>query len=145
MAENIRERIGAYRPTKTVWFWSTAAAVALTIILGFSTGGWVTGGAADARAEEAADDAVVAFAAKICAYRFLQAPDAGTRLAALKDEGVYERGTMLEDGGWVTFAGAEQPLRGAARQCADQLMQAEVKPVTTPAATEKTAEAVTPS
>jgi len=144
MAENIRERIAAYKPTKTVWFWSTAAAVALTIIIGFSTGGWVTGSSADARAEAAAEDAVVAFAANICAYRFLQAPDAGSQLTALKDEGIYERGTMLEDGGWVTFAGAEQPLRGVARECADQLMQAEVQAVTTPAM-EKKAEAVTPS
>jgi len=97
----------------------------VTLLLGFTWGGWTTEGAAADRAENAAEDAVVAFAAEICAYRFLHATDAGTQLAALKEESRFSRGNMIEDGGWTTFAGAEDPLNGAARECADRLMEAE--------------------
>lgn len=143
MAGDIRSRIADYQPTKTVWLWSTVAAIGVTLIVGFTWGGWTTAGAAADRAEKAADDAVVAFAAEICAHRFLHAPDAAAQLAALKEESRFSRGNMIEDGGWVTFAEAEDPLRGAARACADRLMEAELPEV--PATAEATAEAITAS
>lgn len=144
MADNIGQRIGAYQPSKTVWFWSTAGAVVATMIIGFTWGGWVTGGAAVDRAEEAAEGAVAQLAASICAHRFLEAGDAGVQLAALKEESSYQRNSFIEDGGWVTFAGAEEPVDGAARLCAQQLMDAEVQPVVTPVA-ETATDAATPS
>lgn len=130
---DIQGKIAAYRPSKTVWFWSTAGAVVVTLILGFTWGGWVTGGAAADRAEEAAEGAAARLAADICAYRFLQAGDAGTQLAALKEQASYKRNALIEDGGWVTFAGAEDPVRGAAGLCVDHLMEAKLEtPATTP-------------
>lgn len=134
MAGTFGERFAGYQPTKSVWFWSTAAAVGLTLLVGFTWGGWTTAGAASDRAENAAEDAVVAFAAEICAYQFLQSGDAGARLATLKEESRFSRGTQIEEGGWVTFAGAEDPVRGAARECADLLMEAEVQVDATPVA-----------
>jgi hypothetical protein len=126
MAETIGERIGAYKPTKTIWFWSLAGAAALTMILGFTWGGWVTGGAAADRAEGAAEDAVAQLAASICEHRFLLAPDAGVQLSALKEKSSYQRHTFVEEGGWVTFAGADKPIAGAGELCADQLVEAEI-------------------
>lgn len=126
MAENIKDRIGAYQPSKVVWFWSVAGAVVLTMVVGFSWGGWVTGGAATERAEVAAEDAVAELAASICAHNFLQAQDAGVQLAALKEESSYQRDTFIEEGGWVTFAGAEEPVDGAGDLCADQLAEVEL-------------------
>jgi hypothetical protein len=142
MAE-IFEKIGAYRPTKTVWFWSTAGMMVLTIIVGFTWGGWVTGSAAVDRAKDAAENATAELAANICAFRFLHADDAGTQLAALKKESSYNRSSVIEDGGWVTLAGAKEPIDGAAGLCADQLMKAEVQAQAAPVA--ETADATKPT
>lgn len=133
MAE-VFETIAAYRPSKKVWFWSTAGMMILTVIAGFSWGWWVTPGSAAARAKDAATDARVELAASICAYRFLQANDAGAQLAALKKESTYGRTSAIEDGGWVTFAGAKEPIEGAAEPCADRLMKAEIPAQAAPAA-----------
>jgi hypothetical protein len=122
----ISEKFGSYRPSKTIWFWSTAGAVVLTVIVGFTWGGWVTGGSAMDRAKDAAEDAKAALAADICAYRFLGASDAGAQLAALKEASSYNRRSVIEKGGWVTLAGAKEPVDGAAQLCADHLMKADL-------------------
>ena len=53
-----RQRWNEAQPTKAVLFWSVVAAVILTMIVGFSWGGWVTGGTAQKDAEVAAKAAV---------------------------------------------------------------------------------------
>ena len=40
------QRWSETRPTKTAVFWSWIAAVIVTMIIGFTWGGWVTGGTA---------------------------------------------------------------------------------------------------
>jgi hypothetical protein len=144
MSENFRERFAAYRPSKGVWFWTTAGAVVATMVVGFTWGGWVTGGTATERAEKAAGEAVAMLAAEICAHNFLQAGDAHVQLSALKEERSSQRRSILENGGWVTLAGAEKPVRGASALCADRLMEAELAPATMPVADAAT-EAATPS
>jgi hypothetical protein len=48
MADNqtMSQRWENYRPSKTLWFWSVAVAAVLTMIVGFTAGGWTTGGSA---------------------------------------------------------------------------------------------------
>ena len=115
-----------YRPSKAVWLWSCVASVVLTMIVGFTWGGWVTGGTARENAETAAETAAATLASKICAYRFLRAQDAGQQLAALKEASSWERDSFIEDGGWVTFAGMKEPVEGAADLCARTLASAEL-------------------
>jgi hypothetical protein len=129
--KDLGQRFAEYRPSKTVWFWSTLACMVLTVIVGFTWGGWVSGGSAKERAETAAESAVAKLAADICAFRFLAAPDVATQLSALKDEASYERDDMIVDGGWVTFAGAKEPVHGAAQLCADHLAEVELPAVAT--------------
>ncbi|MBX6324016.1 MAG: hypothetical protein IRY94_19535, partial [Rhodospirillaceae bacterium] len=47
----------AWRPSKGLWFWSCVGASALTMIVGFGWGGWVTGGTASKMATDAAEQA----------------------------------------------------------------------------------------
>ena len=49
------ERWSAYRPTKEHLLWTAVAAVIATVVLGFSAGGWVTGGTAKKMADQAAE------------------------------------------------------------------------------------------
>ena len=143
MSNNLKEKFSSYQPSKTIWFWSTAATAALTMFVGFTWGGWVTGGAAADRAETAAAGAVAELAADICVERFLAAGDAQIQLTALREESSFRRNGFVEDGGWVTFAGAEKPVKGAGKLCADLLMDAEVPTAAVPVA--EVAEPVAPT
>lgn len=123
-----------FRPSKTLWFWSCAACVALTMIAGFTFGGWVTGGTASRMAEDARDDARAQLAASVCVAKFKQSDGFAAALVKLKAENSWSRDDFVTDGGWVTLAGLENPVDGAADLCAEMLAEtAAPKPVDTTA------------
>jgi hypothetical protein len=119
---SIARRWQDYRATKTVLFWSCAASIAATLIVGFGWGGWVRGGTANDMSNRAAADARAELASTICVSRFASGEDAAGRLALLKGTDSWKRDTLVEDGGWVTLPGVERPVAGAATLCARQLM-----------------------
>lgn len=121
-----RERFASYRASKTVLVWSWVGVAVLTMIVGFTWGGWVTGGTAADRAETAAEDAVAALAADVCFERFMTAPNVRASLAELKEQSSYSRRSFVEKGGWATLVGQDKPVKGAADICATQLAEAEV-------------------
>lgn len=111
-----------YRPTKTVWFWSCAGAAVLTMAVGFTAGGWVTGGTATKQIATSSEAAVAKLAANICAHRFLAAPDAQYQVTQLKEVDSWKQDSFIEKGGWVTFANMDQPIDGAASLCANKVL-----------------------
>ena len=95
-----------------------------SIVIGFSWGGWTTGGTANKLAAEQADTAVVAALTPICVEKFLQNSDAKANLAVLqKISSNWEQGDYLEKGGWATLPGASSPDYHLARACAEKLVQ----------------------
>ena len=96
---------------------ATAGAVALAII-GFSWGGWVTGGSAQRSAESRASSSVVAALAPICLTQFQQKSDSVMQLAALKKVPSYEQSSFVEKAGWATMPGSTEPTAGVAKACA---------------------------
>ena len=95
-----------------------------SMIIGFSWGGWVTGGTATKLANERADTAVVAALTPICVEKFLQNSDAKANLAALQKISTnWEQGQYLEKGGWATRPGATSSDYHLARACAEKLVQ----------------------
>lgn len=119
-----------YRPSKSLWFWSCAGCVALTMILGFTLGGWVTGGTASAMADTAREQARAQLAADVCVARFKKGADFATALADLKAENSWSRDDFVADGGWVTLAGLDEPVAGAADLCAETLADMEAPETT---------------
>ncbi len=94
------------------------------MIIGFSWGGWVTGGTADKLAAERADTAVVAALTPICVEKFLQNSNAKANLAVLQKISTnWEQGDYLEKGGWATLPGATSSDYHVARACAEKLVQ----------------------
>jgi hypothetical protein len=95
-----------------------------SMVIGFSWGGWMTGGTASKLAAERADTAVVAALTPICVEKFLQNSDAKANLAILqKISSNWEQGQYLENGGWVTQPGATSSDYHLARACAEKLVQ----------------------
>jgi hypothetical protein len=115
-------RIENFKATKTTLFWSCAGCAVATMIVGFSWGGWVTGGTAQQNAAKAATEARAELAASICVDRFGKGPDAAGKLVALKATDSWKRRQFLEEGGWVTLPGLDKPIDGAAALCAESLV-----------------------
>lgn len=99
-------------------------AVASTVI-GFSWGGWVTGGTANKLAADQASAAVLTVLTPICVAKFLQDGDAQANLAALRGiSSNWEQGEYLEKGGFATPPGATSSDYQLARACAAKLIEA---------------------
>jgi hypothetical protein len=131
---SLGQRWEASRPTKTMLFWSCAGCVVATIVVGFTWGGWTTGGTARSMAQEAALGSRNELAAAVCVDRFRAASNAEAQLVALKGLGSWDRGPFVEKGGWAAMPDKVEPGKGAARLCADKLATLEAPVAGTTAA-----------
>lgn len=121
--ERLQQRWEDYRPTKTHTFWIAAGCVAATLVLGFGPGGWVSGGTAQKRLDEAAANARQELATAVCVEEFMRAKDAAARLATLRETGWYERSELVAKGGWATMPDRKEPSSAVAAMCAAQLAE----------------------
>jgi aminoglycoside phosphotransferase (APT) family kinase protein len=106
--------------------WGMVGGAVLAAIVGFSWGGWVTGGRADTDATQRANAAVVAALAPVCVERFQRATDVSANLAALKKVDTWSQGDFIEKGGWATATGskATDQVSAVAKACASLLAPA---------------------
>ena len=137
----LSQRFKDYQASKTVLFWACAGSVVVATVVGFSWGGWVTGGSAREMAANSAAQARQEMAAVVCVDRFMAAPDVGVQLTALKDiKSSYAQSKFVQDGGWATIvpassaadrktsAAASANDRKAAGLCAEELAKREAPP-----------------
>ena len=111
-----------YQPSKAILVWACTAAVIATIVVGFSWGGWVTGGTSQTMAKAAGDTARGELASAICVERFNAAPDAAAKLAEFKAiPDSYKKRQFVEAGGWATMPGQTTPDRRGAEACSAAL------------------------
>jgi pimeloyl-ACP methyl ester carboxylesterase len=92
-----------------------------TMLVGFSFGGWVTGGTARKTAERDAKYATIAALAPICVDKFENNADAATNLSTLKKISLWQQASFIEKGGWATMPGASEADMGVAQACAELL------------------------
>lgn len=95
-------------------------------IVGFTWGGWVTGGTAEKNAKARASTAVVSALAPICVDKFQRQADASASLVELKKANSWQQGSFVEKGGWATMAGSTAPDSAVARACAETLANGKV-------------------
>lgn len=111
--------------TKPALWGAAGGAIALAIV-GFTWGGWVTGGKAETDATQRASTAVVVALAPLCVEKFQRASDVSVNLAELKKADSWSQGAFVEKGGWATLPGkssAEQ-VSAVAKACASLLAPA---------------------
>lgn len=134
MAEkkSLGQRWEDYRASKATLFWSCVAVSVLTMVIGFTWGGWITNGTAQELTQEARRN----LAATFCVHRFLAGSDAATQHADLMEISDWQRDEFIDKGGWAKLPVLDRPLAGVADLCADKLAKAEVPaPSTTGAST----------
>ena len=86
-------------------------------IVGFTWGGWVTGGTAQDRAMTMSHNDVVAAMVPVCLDIAQTDPDRRAKIAAIQDASKYQRRDALMKAGWATVPGAESPDRDIAEAC----------------------------
>jgi hypothetical protein len=124
---SIQQRWADLQPSKTMLFWSCAGSVVVALVVGFTWGGWVTGGTARDMAETAGDDSRYELASVICVEKFLAAPDAQDQLAELKAiDSSYRQRQFIEAGGWAVMPNKDEAARQSADLCAKVLANLEL-------------------
>jgi hypothetical protein len=107
------------QPSKSMLAWACVATAVATMIIGFSWGGWVTGGTSRSLAMAAGDAARSELASTICVEKFMAAPDSAAKLVQLKAlTDSYKKREFVETGGWATMPGQKSSDRRAAEGCA---------------------------
>lgn len=95
-----------------------AIGIVVLSILGFTAFGWVTGGTA----QEKIDEAVLPLAAEVCANNFKSDPEYDKHLAALKEKESWDRTTYIRDKGkWAVIPGEESSDYAVASACLEKL------------------------
>jgi hypothetical protein len=104
--------------------WGVVIGSVLTMIVGFSWGGWTTSSTTDQLAIKRADAAVTTALVPICLEREKIDVTKATKLGELKAmTSSYEQTEFVMKTGWATFPGKEDPNRDVAAACASALVE----------------------
>ena len=119
--ETISQRWNAIQLSKTAVFWTCLAVMAGTMLVGFTWGGWVSGGTAQKAATTMADDAVVQRLTSICVAQFQQDPAKDEKLAEMLEASSFQQRSFVADQGWATMPGEEDSDTKVSSACAKLL------------------------
>ena len=105
--------------------WGVVCGAVATMIIGFSWGGWTTGGTAERMAADRSNTTLVAALTPSCVASFMRQPGGTTKLAEFKKiDSSWEQRQLIEKGGWATPDGVKDPNPGLATSCAEALLKA---------------------
>jgi hypothetical protein len=108
---DFRHRWNTAKLKKSVVFWIAVGAVLLTLFLGFTRGGWTTGGN------------VVERLTSICVAQFGADSQQPLKLAELQAiSSSSKRTAYVKEQGWATMPGEAKPDNRVATACTKQLM-----------------------
>jgi hypothetical protein len=113
---------------QTAWLktgiWGAVIGSILTMIVGFSWGGWTTSSTANQVAMRRADAAVTAALLPICLAQEKVDGVKGQKLGELKAmTSSYDQTEFVMKTGWATFPGNADPNRDVAEACASALLK----------------------
>jgi hypothetical protein len=86
-------------------------------VVGFTSGGWVTGGTAHDRAMAMSRTDVVASMVPVCLDMARSDPAQADKLATIRAASTYQRRDALMAAGWATMPGTDAPDRDIAQAC----------------------------
>jgi len=123
-----------YAPTRSALGWTAVGASALTIAVGFTLGGWVTGGASERMVHEARTEAQAHLAAAVCAENFRVQPAGQAKQSELAALNATRQRQFVLDQPWSQVPGVEGAARRtAAELCARQIVQMDPEELLPPA------------
>jgi hypothetical protein len=120
---SLGQRWRAAQPTKMIVFWACLASVILTIVIGFTWGGWVTTRGAEETAQAMAKEAVVERLAPICVAQFDLDPEKEAKFDEMIEMTSSGQNQFVRDQGWATISGEANPDRKVADACTKLLLE----------------------
>jgi alpha/beta superfamily hydrolase len=101
--------------------YGAACGAAALAVIGFSWGGWVTGGTARTMAADQSKADVVAALSLICVDQSKRDPQLTERIAAIKAASSWNRGDLVMKNGWATMPGTTEGNSQVANDGADKI------------------------
>jgi len=92
------------------------------MIIGFTWGGWVTGGTARKMAEAGGEEAVAKRLGPMCVVQFKLDGQKVQKLKGLKETGTWEQTEYVKKQGWATMPGEKEADSKVADECVKLLM-----------------------
>ena len=104
--------------------WGVIIGSILTMIVGFTWGGWTTSTTANQLAMSRADAAVTSTLVPFCVAQEKTDATKGKKLGELRAiTSSYEQTDFVVKAGWATFPGTADPNRNVAEACASALLK----------------------
>jgi hypothetical protein len=97
--------------TAVIWGFVLGAGVAM--IIGFVWGGWTTA----STTQRMSDEAVMTSQVSICVAQFMNGANNKVRIKEFQGTESYQRGELIEKGGWDKMPGQEKATWGVASAC----------------------------
>jgi hypothetical protein len=101
--------------------YGAACGAAALAVIGFSWGGWVTGGTARTMAADQSKAEVVTALSLICVDQSKRDPQLAERVAAIKTASSWNRGDLVLKNGWATMPGTAEGNSQVAKDCANKI------------------------
>ena len=104
--------------------WGAVIGSILTMIVGFTWGGWTTSTTANQLAMSRAEAAVTSTLVPFCVAQVKGDASTGKKLGELRAiTSSYEQTDFVMKAGWATFPGTADPNRNVAEACASALLK----------------------
>ena len=104
--------------------WGAVAGSVVTMIIGFSYGGWTTSSTADRMAKQQADAAVTTALVPLCVAQSKADGATVKKMVELKAlSSSYDQRDFVTKTGWATVPGSPDPNRDVAEACAAALLK----------------------
>ena len=114
--------------TKTTLVWSCVGSVVVALVIGFTLGGWVTGGTARQMQQTAGEDGRFDLASAICVERFMGQPNMREQLRELQGiRSTFRQRQFIEEGEWALMPGRDSASRQGADLCARVLANLDIE------------------
>jgi hypothetical protein len=97
--------------TAAIWGFVLGAGIAM--IIGFVWGGWTTA----TTTQRMSDEAVMTSQVSICVAQFMNGANNKARIKEFQGAENYQRGELIEKGGWDRMPGQEKATWGVASAC----------------------------
>ena len=98
------------------------AGALLTMLLGFTLGGWVTKSKSESTARNQSNLAVIAALAPICLNNFKASTNSQQQRAQLKETDDWKHAEFVNSAGWAKIPGVKEVRSGLANRCAKLIL-----------------------
>ncbi len=90
-------------------------------VVGFSWGGWMTGGSADKMANAMSRDNVIAALVPVCVDMARTDAQRGEKIKTIKEASSFKRKDAVMEAGWAAVPGSQTPNKDLAQACIEGL------------------------